>query len=53
VPSPMFTEDGLPPPGASARCRDGSYSFSNTRRGTCSWHGGVAEWLARADSIRR
>jgi len=34
-----------PPAGASARCRDGSYSFSESRRGTCSWHGGVASWL--------
>lgn len=33
------------PVGASARCRDGSYSFSKHRRGTCSRHGGVAEWL--------
>jgi hypothetical protein len=33
------------PPGATARCRDGTYSFSESRRGTCSWHGGVAEWL--------
>lgn len=32
------------PAGASARCRDGSYSFSLHRRGTCSGHGGVAEW---------
>jgi len=33
------------PAGASARCRDGSWSFSESRRGTCSWHGGVARWL--------
>jgi hypothetical protein len=33
------------PIGASARCRDGTYSFSQHRRGTCSWHGGVAAWL--------
>lgn len=33
------------PPGASAKCRDGTYSFSESRRGTCSWHGGVAQWL--------
>jgi hypothetical protein len=33
------------PSGASARCRDGTYSFSQSRRGTCSHHGGVAEWL--------
>jgi len=33
------------PPGASAQCRDGTYSFSAHRRGTCSHHGGVARWL--------
>lgn len=33
------------PAGASARCGDGTYSFSQNRRGTCSHHGGVAEWL--------
>jgi hypothetical protein len=34
-----------PPKGATAQCRDGSYSFSRSRRGTCSHHGGVAKWL--------
>ena len=34
-----------PPAGATARCRDGTYSFSQSRRGTCSHHGGVAAWL--------
>jgi hypothetical protein len=33
------------PVGASAKCRDGSYSFSKTRSGTCSGHGGVSIWL--------
>lgn len=33
------------PAGASAQCGDGTYSFSQNRRGTCSHHGGVAEWL--------
>jgi hypothetical protein len=33
------------PRGASAQCRDGSWSFSQSRRGTCSHHGGVARWL--------
>ena len=33
------------PAGATARCRDGSYSFSQSRRGTCSHHGGVGTWL--------
>ena len=32
------------PAGASAKCRDGTYSFSQNRRGTCSHHGGVAQW---------
>lgn len=35
------------PAGACAICYDGSYSFSKHRRGTCSRHGGVAEWLNR------
>src|ERR1700680_2728101 len=34
-----------PPKGATAQCRDESYSFSRSRRGTCSHHGGVAKWL--------
>lgn len=33
------------PAGASAQCRDGTYSFSQSRSGTCSHHGGVARWL--------
>ena len=33
------------PPGATARCRDGTYSFSQHHSGTCSHHGGVAKWL--------
>jgi hypothetical protein len=33
------------PPGATALCKDGTYSFSATRSGTCSHHGGVAVWL--------
>jgi hypothetical protein len=33
------------PAGASAICRDGTYSFSQNNRGTCSHHGGVAQWL--------
>lgn len=33
------------PSGATALCRDGTYSFSQSRRGTCSGHGGVSRWL--------
>ena len=34
-----------PPKGATAQCRDGTYSFSKSRRGTCSHQGGVAKRL--------
>ncbi|TMB00496.1 MAG: DUF3761 domain-containing protein [Deltaproteobacteria bacterium] len=29
----------------TARCKDGSLSYSQHRSGTCSRHGGVGEWL--------
>jgi hypothetical protein len=46
VHSPAFdTDGGEAPAGASAKCRDGTYSFSQSRRGTCSRHGGVWRWL--------
>ncbi|CAN5722405.1 hypothetical protein BH11PAT2_BH11PAT2_09360 [soil metagenome] len=43
VHSPAYSD--TVPPGASAQCGDGTYSFSQHRRGTCSHHGGVAQWL--------
>jgi hypothetical protein len=33
------------PAGATAKCRDGTYSFSQHASGTCSHHGGVAIWI--------
>jgi hypothetical protein len=42
---PIKTKDSAAPAGATAQCRDGSYSFSQHRHGTCSHHGGVAKWL--------
>lgn len=33
----------LPQP--TAVCRDGTYSYSKSRSGTCSGHGGVARWM--------
>lgn len=42
VQSPTYYDSR--PAGATALCRDGSYSFSQSRRGTCSHHGGVARW---------
>jgi uncharacterized protein YraI len=44
IPSPQFSPNG-PPKGATAQCRDQTYSFSRSRSGTCSHHGGVARWL--------
>ena len=44
---PVKTQDSAVPQGATAQCRDGSYSFSQHHRGTCSHHGGVAKWLAQ------
>ncbi|WP_432705998.1 DUF3761 domain-containing protein [Actinoallomurus iriomotensis] len=32
------------PSGATARCNDGTYSYSQHHQGTCSHHGGVAVW---------
>ncbi len=38
-------ESPTQPAGATAECEDGTYSFSESRSGTCSHHGGVAQWL--------
>jgi hypothetical protein len=46
VGTPTLTE-GFPPQ-ATAHCRDGAWSFTQTRRGSCAAHGGVAEWTANA-----
>ena len=42
--SPAHARSGTVPAGATAQCRDGSYSFSQHHSGTCSRHGGVASW---------
>jgi hypothetical protein len=40
-----YPSPGGPPPGATAICNDGTYSFSQNRQGTCSSHGGVRQFL--------
>jgi hypothetical protein len=35
----------VPPAGATAKCKDGTYSKSTHHSGTCSKHGGVDQWL--------
>lgn len=47
VHSPAHTVRGLPPAGATAKCSDGTFSFSQHHQGTCSHHGGVTQWLDR------
>ena len=42
--STVSSSDSPPPRDATARCKDGSYSTSRTKRGTCSGHGGVSTW---------
>lgn len=44
VHSPAHSRSGQIPSGATAQCRDGTFSFSQHRSGTCSRHGGVASW---------
>lgn len=45
VHSPAHTASGRPPTGATAQCRDQTFSFSEHHRGACSHHGGVLHWL--------
>ena len=44
VHSPAYSSNGTPA-GATAKCRDGQYSFSLHHSGSCSGHGGVSQWL--------
>ena len=43
--APTATASNTDPTGATAKCKDGTYSKSQHHSGTCSHHGGVAEWL--------
>ncbi|ODU00581.1 MAG: hypothetical protein ABS81_23240 [Pseudonocardia sp. SCN 72-86] len=43
VPRPGTTDTGGAT--ATATCKDGTSSYSQHRSGTCSGHGGVAQWL--------
>jgi len=39
------TSTGANDSGATAKCKDGTFSHSKHHTGTCSHHGGVAQWL--------
>ncbi|MFJ8803481.1 DUF3761 domain-containing protein [Streptomyces sp. NPDC102487] len=41
------------PRGATAKCKDNSYSYGAHFRGTCSHHRGVKYWYREADSAPR
>lgn len=41
---------GAAPAGATAQCKDGSYSKSKHHSGACSHHGGVQQWLDGSSS---
>ena len=43
--APAATAGNTDPTGATAKCKDGTYSKSAHRSGTCSSHGGVDSWL--------
>ena len=46
--APASTMQRAPPAGQpTARCKDGTLSYSQHRSGTCSRHGGVAQWLGQ------
>lgn len=44
------TAPSTPPPDATGKCKDGSYTTSASKKGACRGHGGVAEWTGGAAS---
>ena len=42
--APSAATNATGPQGATAKCRDNTYSHSKTHTGSCSHHGGVAQW---------
>jgi hypothetical protein len=36
------------PAGSTGECKDGSYTTATSKRGACSGHGGVKEWMGTA-----
>ena len=53
VAAPQLAASGSAPPGATARCRDGTYSYAKHHQGACSHHGGVAKWLDGSSTTTR
>src|SRR5256885_3363705 len=51
----LIAQDGRErvPSNATAKCGDGTYSTAKTKRGVCSAHGGVDQWLTPATTSQR
>ena len=45
APAKSAANENNNPAGATAQCKDGSYSHAKSHQGACSRHGGVAKWL--------
>lgn len=45
TPTPTPTNTPSDPANATAKCKDGTYSYSQHAAGTCSGHGGVDYWI--------
>ena len=51
--APGKSGDAKAPAGASANCRDGTWSVSKSHRAACAKHGGVGKWMsARRPAVR-
>jgi hypothetical protein len=46
--APSMAASSADPTGATAKCKDGTYSHAKSHSGACSKHGGVADWLTAA-----
>lgn len=45
--APSMAASATDPTGATAKCKDGTYSHAKSHSGACSKHGGVADWLTK------
>ena len=50
APSTPRAATGSVPTGATAECKDGTYSMSKHHSGACAHHGGVSQWLDSSTS---
>ena len=41
------------PPGATASCKDGSYSHAMSEKGACSSHGGIKDWYGASQPVAK